>query len=169
MNRQDHRREDRLPTLPCTPSLQTSMLPVGEQFVLWALRQWESEVALWNAKQTLPAGGSVLQRGFDLAGLHAALSPFAMVMDAIVCGMARPLEIHPLSTPIMSTDEGMLVALCGLAQDGLDEPLRACFAALLPPENCRVATIQLKLFALLLREAGLGSSVAAGGETGRLQ
>jgi hypothetical protein len=134
------------------------MLPLGEQFVLWALRQWQREVAKWNAKQTLPEGGSVLQRGFDLARMRPALPHFAMLMDTVLCGLARPIEIHPPPAPILSPDEALLVALCGLAQGGLEGPLQACLSAMLPPESCRMATVQLKLFAVALGEAGLGSA-----------
>src|SRR5262245_17781631 len=117
-----------------------SMLPLGEQFLLWALRQWRCEVALWEAEQTLPERGSPLRRGFDLAGLHPALPSFALVMDAVLCGARRPLEIYPLTAPIVGPDEGTLLALFGLAQDGLDRQLAACWAAMLPPKDCAVAT-----------------------------
>ena len=138
------------------------MLPLGEQFLLWALRQWRCEVALWGAQQRLPAGGSPLQRGFDLAGLRQGLPHFAMVMDAVLCGVTRPLEIYPLTAPIVSPDEGTLLALFGLAQDGLDGPLAACFSAMLPPKNCAVATVQSRLLAGRLKEAGLGSAACGG-------
>lgn len=139
-----------------------SMLPLGEQFLLWALRQWRCEVALWDAEQKLPERGSSLRRGFDLAGLHRALPSFALVMDAVLSGMERPLEIYPLTAPIVSPDEGMLLALFGLAQEGLDGPLAACWSAMLPPEDCAVATIQSRLLAGLLKAAGLGPPVCCG-------
>ncbi len=68
--------------------------------------------------------------------LHQALLPFALGMDAVLCGMKRPLEIYPLSAPIVSPDEGTLQALFGLAQHGLDGPLAACWSAMLPPKDC---------------------------------
>lgn len=141
----------------------TSMLPLGEQFLLWALRQWQCEVALWEAEQRLPERGSALQQGFDLAGLRQALPHFALAMDAVLCGMRRPLEIHPLTAPIVGADEGTLLALFGLAQDGLDGPLAACFSAMLPPRNCSVATVQSRLLAGLLKEAGLGMAPGGNG------
>lgn len=94
--------------------------------------------------------------------LHQALLPFALGMDAVLCGMKRPLEIYPLSAPIVSPDEGTLLALFGLAQNGLDGPLAACWSAMLPPKDCAVATIQSRLLAGLLKEAGLGSPVCCG-------
>lgn len=139
-----------------------SMLPLGEQFLLWTLRQWQCEVASWDAQQKLPPGGSALRRGFELASLAAGLPHFAMVMDAFLCGAGRPLEIHPLATPIISPDEGTLLALFGLAQHGFDGPLEACFSAMLPTKNCAPATIQLRLLADLMKEAGLGSPSSDG-------
>jgi hypothetical protein len=141
---------------------RASMLPLGEQFLLWALRQWRCEVGLWEAQQKLPERGSPLRRGFDLAGLHQALPHFALVMDAVLCGVKRPLEIYPLMTPIVGADEGTLLALFGLAQDGLNGPLAACFSAMLPPSNCAVATVQSRLLADLLKKAGLGSVTCDG-------
>jgi hypothetical protein len=141
---------------------QASMLPLGEQFLLWALRQWRCEVTLWEAEQKLPERGSPLRKGFDLAGLHQALPHFALVMDAVLCGITRPLEIFPPTAPIVGPDEGTLLALFGLAQDGLNGPLAACFSAMLPPSNCAVATVQSRLLASRLREAGLASSAGGG-------
>jgi hypothetical protein len=149
-------------TFEVTLAPHASMLPLGEQFLLWALRQWQCEVALWEAEQKLPRRGSPLRKGFDLAGLRQALPYFALVMDAVLCGMRRPLEIYPLTAPIVGPDEGTLLALFGLAQDGLNEPLAACFAAMLPPRHCAVATVQLRLLAGLLKEAGLGSATGGG-------
>ncbi|MBS0220175.1 MAG: hypothetical protein JSR91_05475 [Proteobacteria bacterium] len=139
-----------------------SMLPLGEQFLLWALRQWQCEVALWDAEQRLPEGGSLLRRGFDQAGLRQALPHFALVMDAVLCGVRRPLEIYPPTAPIVSPDEGTLLALFGLAQDGLSGPLASCLSAMLPPSNCAVATVQSRLLAVQLKEAGLASAGCKG-------
>lgn len=140
-----------------------SMLPLGEQFLLWALRQWQCEVALWDAQQKLPAGGSLLRRGFELAGLGQGLPHFAMVMDALLCGASRPFAIYPLAAPIVGPDEGTLLALFGLAQHGLDGPLAACFSAMLPPEHCVAATSQLRQLAGLMEKAGLGPAPSGGG------
>jgi len=120
-------------TFEVTLAPHASMLPLGEQFLLWALRQWQCEVALWEAEQKLPERGSPLRRGFDLTDLRQALP------DAVLCGARRPLEIHPLTAPIVGPDEGTLLALFGLAQDGLNEPLSACFAVMLSPRHCAVA------------------------------
>lgn len=139
-----------------------SMLPLGEQFLLWAIRQWRCEVALWDAQRKLPAGGSALQRGFELAGLAQGLPHFAMVMDAVLCGVARPLEIYPLAAPVVGPDEGTLLALFGLAQQGLDGSLAACFSAMLPPQNCAAATIQVRLLAGLMKQVGLCSAPGGG-------
>ncbi len=148
----------RRPALSGTLAPPASVLPMGEQFLLWALRQWRCEVTLWDAQHRLPAGGSSLQRGFELAGLRHGLPHFAIVMDAFLCGTARSLEIQPLAAPFVGPDEGTLLALFSLAQDGLEGPLAACCAAMLPPENCEIATVQLKLFAILLNDAGLAGA-----------
>lgn len=156
MSSRSHRaaRPSHEPSSILTPPAST--LPLGEQFMLWALRQWRSEVALWDARQSLPAGGSALRHGFESAGVLSGLPHFAMVMDAVLSGAARPPEIHPVGAPLVAQDEATLLALFELAQDGLEGPLAACFSALLPPEKCAVATAQAKLLAGLLTEAGLG-------------
>ena len=146
------------PTLAYTLTPHVSMLPIGERFLLWALRQWQSEVAAWEAGRTLPAGGSALQHGFDVAGLRQGLPPFAMVMDAFLCSGTRPLEIYPSLAPIVGPDEGVFLALLGLAQGGLDEPLGACFSVLLSPQSCAAAILQLNLLASLMQGAGFGST-----------
>jgi hypothetical protein len=138
------------------------MLPAAERFLLWALRQWQAEVALWEACRRLPAGGSALQHGFERTGLCRGLSSFALVMDAFLCGATRPLEIHPAVAPIVSPDEGLLLALFGLAQGGLDAPLAACVSAMLSPEYCPAATVQLKLLGGLMTEAGFGPCCCRG-------
>ena len=58
-------------------------LPVGERFVLWALRQWQEDRAL-------PSDGSILHRGFKMAGLLEVLPDFAIAMDAFLFGAAAP-------------------------------------------------------------------------------
>lgn len=147
--------------LTVTP--QASVLPLCEQFLLWALRQWRCEIAEWETRKGLPAGPSLLQRGFDLAGLRQGLPHFAMVMDAVQCGVARPLEIHPPAAHIVGPDEGTLLALFGLAQYGLDGSLMACFSAILPPKNCAVATVQARLLGGLLNQTSFGSASVGGG------
>jgi len=57
-------------------------LPVSERFVLWALRQWQQDRAL-------PAEGSILHRGFKMAGLLEVLPDFAIAMDAFLFGARR--------------------------------------------------------------------------------
>jgi hypothetical protein len=54
-------------------------LPVSERFVLWALRQWHEDRAL-------PSDGSILHRGFKMAGLLEVLPDFAIAMDAFLFG-----------------------------------------------------------------------------------
>ena len=62
-------------------------LPVSERFVLWALRQWQADRAL-------PSDGSILHRGFKMAGLLEVLPDFAIAMDAFLFGARRAMEIH---------------------------------------------------------------------------
>src|SRR6266851_4577859 len=59
-------------------------LPVSERFVLWALRQWQQDRAL-------PAQGSILHRGFKMAGLLEVLPDFAIAMDAFLFGARRAI------------------------------------------------------------------------------
>lgn len=145
-----------------TMAPQASVLPLCEQFLLWALRQWRCEISEWEARRGAAAGPSALQRGFQLAGLQQGLPHFAMVMDAVECGLARPLEIYPPAAHIVGPDEGTLLALFGLAQHGLDDSLVACFSALLPPKNCAVATVQARLLAGLLNQGRFGSASHVG-------
>ena len=93
-------------------------LPLGERFVLWALRQWRHD-------QALPTEGSPLHRGFQMAGLLAALPDFAIAMDAFLFGARRAMEIHLPTCSKVSRDEATVVALCGLAQGDLDGPMLA--------------------------------------------
>ena len=60
-------------------------LPIGERFVLWALRQWQVDRAV-------PREGSALHRGFKMAGLIGALPDFAIAMDAFFFGGASRLR-----------------------------------------------------------------------------
>src|SRR5580658_3560171 len=62
-------------------------LPVGERFVLWALRQWQQDRAL-------PQEGSPLHEGFKQAGLIEVLPDFAIAMDAFLFGARRAIQIH---------------------------------------------------------------------------
>jgi hypothetical protein len=130
-------------------------LPVGEQFVLWALRQWQSELKDWERNGAFPAGGSVLRHGFELAGLLDALPEFAMAMDAILFGLGRALEIHQPPCSAVSRDEAVLIALCELAQAGRSGPLRSSLWAMLCPETSAVVGARLTAFATMLSAAGL--------------
>src|SRR5262245_7815831 len=125
-----------------------SSLPIGERFVLWALRQWQAESAL-------PREGSTLHRGFRLAGLLAALPDFAIATDAFFFGARRSLEIRRPTCSTVSLDEATLVALCALAQVDGDGPLAASLDVLMAPAASRVAAARLKIFAAALAEAGL--------------
>src|SRR5262245_62148256 len=93
-------------------------LLLSERFVLWAVRQWQSDRAL-------PIEGSTLHQGFKTAGLLGALAAFAIVMDAFFFGARRSLEIHRPTCLTMSGDEATLLALCTMAQIDCDGPLAA--------------------------------------------
>src|SRR5690349_2323979 len=136
-------------------------LPLGERFVLWALRQWQQD-------HCLPAEGSVLHQGFKTAGLLEALPDFAIAMDAFLFGARRAIEIHLPACSQVSRDEATLVALCGLAQGDFDGPLLASLDVLMAPTASRLAAIRLKAFAVALGGAGLRLAPPAGDAAGRL-
>ena len=136
-------------------------LPVGERFVLWALRQWRQDRAL-------PGEGSILHRGFKVAGLIEVLPDFVIAMDAFLFGARRAMEIHVPTCSSVSRDEAVLVALCGLAQADHDRPLLASLDIMMAPTASRVAAVRLKAFAVALAGAGLRLAPAAGAAAGRL-
>jgi len=129
-------------------------LPADERFLLWTLRQWQAEVVLFETQKKMPAGGSSVFRAFKAEGLQKALPHFAMVMDSFLGSAVKPLEIYPLASPIVGPDEATLLALFGLARDGLEMPLTACLSAMLSPQSCTVAVMHMKLLAGLLGGAG---------------
>lgn len=135
-------------------------LPIGERFVLWAVRQWQHDHAL-------PTEGSALHGGFKVAGLLNALPDFAIAMDALFFGARRALRVHLPTCSQVSPDEATIVALCGLAQGDHDGPLGASLGALMEPAASRVATERLKRFAVTLAHAGLRLAPPAG-EAGAL-
>ena len=159
--------EQRLNALQATPKPGCGRagcacsLPIGERFVLWALRQWQQDRAL-------PAEGSTLHRGFQTAGLLEALPDFAIAMDAFLFGARRAMEIHLPTCSKVSRDEATLVALCGLAQGDLDGPMLASLDLMMAPTASRVAAIRLKAFAVALSTAGLQLAPAAGTAGARL-
>lgn len=136
-------------------------LPISERFVLWALRQWQQDRAL-------PREGSILHRGFKVAGVLDALPDFAIAMDAFLFGARRAMEIHVPTCSSVSHDEAVMVALCGLAQADHDGPLLASLDIMMAPTASRVAAIRLKAFAVALAGAGLRIAPAAGAAAGRL-
>jgi hypothetical protein len=137
-------------------------LPIGERFMLWALRQWQADRAL-------PRDGSALHRGFTMAGLSAALPDFAIAMDAFFFGVRRSLEIHRPTCSDVSRDEATLVALCALAQVDCNGPLVASLDRMMAPAASRVAAERLKTFAAALANAGLRLAPLPGEAVGRLQ
>ena len=136
-------------------------LPIGERFVLWALRQWHHD-------RSLPAEGSSLHQGFKMAGLLEVLPDFAIAMDAFLFGARRAIEVHLPACSKVSRDEATLVALCGLAQGDFDTPLAASLDILMAPTASRVAAVRLKAFAVALAGAGLRLTPPAGDAGGRL-
>ena len=130
-------------------------LPVGERFLLWALRQWQCELMGWQYDRTLPLEGSALLDGFRTAGLLDTLADFAALMDVVHFGARRALEIHAPLCACQSSDEATLIALCILAQAGRDEPLQASLDTMMVQPVARVAAERLKTFAMALAEAGL--------------
>lgn len=149
------------PTKGCGRAGCACALPLSERFVLWALRQWQQDRAL-------PREGSVLHRGFKVAGVLEALPDFAIAMDAFLFGARRAMEIHGPTCSSVSHDEAVMVALCGLAQADHDGPLLASLDILMAPTASRVAAIRLKAFAVALAGAGLRIAPAAGAAAGRL-
>ena len=137
------------------------VLPLGERFVLWALRQWHQDRAL-------PGEGSILHRGFKVAGLLETLPDFAIAMDAFLFGARRAIEIHVPTCSGVSRDEAVLVALCGLAQGDFDGPLQASLDAMMVPTASRGAAVRLKTFAAALSSAGLRLAPMPGDAGGRL-
>lgn len=136
-------------------------MPIGDRFVLWAVRQWQQE-------HSLPCEGSILHRGFKLAGLLEVLPDFAIAMDAFLFGARRAMEIHQPTCSSVSRDEATLVALCGLAQADYDQPLLASLDVLMAPTASRVAAVRLKAFAVALASAGLRLAPLPGAAAGRL-
>lgn len=136
-------------------------MPIGDRFVLWAVRQWQQE-------SSLPCEGSILHRGFKLAGLLEVLPDFAIAMDAFLFGARRAMEIHQPTCSSISRDEATLVALCGLAQADYDQPLMASLDVLMAPTASRVAAVRLKAFAVALASAGLRLAPLPGAAAGRL-
>ena len=116
---------------------QPGDLPVGEQFVLWALRQWQCELTVWERDGAFPAAESGLRDGFRMAGLLVALPEFAMAMDAILFGIGRAIGIHRPPCSTISRDEAVFIALCGLAQADLQGPLMASLNAMVGAEAAR--------------------------------
>ena|SRR5215813_7278033 len=123
-------------------------LPIGERFVLWALRQWQVDRAV-------PREGTTLHRGFKMAGLIEALPGFAIAMDAFFFGARRSLAIHLPTCSAVSRDEATLLALCALAQVDCDGPLLASLDVMVAPTASRVAAERLKSFTAALANAGL--------------
>jgi len=136
-------------------------LPIGERFVLWALRQWQQDRAL-------PSEGSTLHRGFQMAGLLEALPDFAIAMDAFLFGARRAMEIHLPTCSTVSSDEATLVALCGLAQDDYDGPLLASLDVMMAPTASRVAAVASAMANALRRTAGLRFTPSSAMTGGRL-
>jgi hypothetical protein len=134
---------------------QPPALPVGDQFVLWALRQWQCELSAWERDGAFPVAESGLRDGFQMAGLLEALPEFAMVMDAILLGIGRAMEIHPALCSTISRDEAVLIALCGLAQADLGGPLAASLNAMLGAETAEIVGVRLTTFVAMLAAAGL--------------
>lgn len=141
-------------------------MPIGERFILWALRQWRCELAGWRSDRVLPPDGSALLGGFRLAGLLDSLTEFAGLMDVLLFGARRALEIHAPSCGCLSGDEATLIALCGLAQGEHDGRLLASLDAMMVPAAASVAALRVKLFAMALADAGLDLSPS--GAAGRL-
>ncbi len=158
------RRNDGRPAAPrkgCGRPGCACALPIGDRFVLWAIRQWQHD-------QVLPREGSTLHRGFELAGVCSILPDFAIAMDAVLFGARRPLHIHRPDCAAVSRDEATLVALCGLAQGSMDATLAASLDILMAPTAARVAEEKLRTFATALAEAGLRLVPPAGEGGGRL-
>jgi hypothetical protein len=62
---------------------------VERALVLWAPRQWQQDRAL-------PAAGSILHRGFKMAGLLEVLTDFAIAMDAFAVALGSAgLRLEP--------------------------------------------------------------------------
>jgi hypothetical protein len=145
---------------------RTVDLPVGDQFVLWTLRQWQCELRAWERDGAFPVSESGLRDGFRMAGLIEALPEFAMAMDVILFGVGRVLEIHRPPCSTISRDEAVFIALCGLAQARLGGPLMASLNAMLGPKAAEVVRTRLTTFAAMLGGAGLDLA-SAQGEVGR--
>jgi hypothetical protein len=143
-------------------------LPIGERFILWALRQWQCELVDWRHDRAMPPGGSPLVRGFGLAGLPDTLSEFAALMDVLLFGARRALAIHAPSCSCMSGDEAALIALCSLAQGDRDGLLLASLDAMMVPAAADAAALRFKLFAMALKEAGLHLPPPQSAAVGRL-
>ena len=136
-------------------------MPVSERFILWAMRQWQHDCAL-------PTEGSPLHQGFKSAGLIEVLPDFAIAMDAFLFGARRAIRIHLPTCAMVSDDEAILVALCGLAQSEQDGPMMASLDLLMAPTASRVAGERLKAFATALAQAGLHLAPSPGEPGARL-
>ena len=124
-------------------------LPIGERFILWALRQWQCELIDWRDDRALPPEGSAL-------------------MDVLLFGARRALAIHAPSCSCMSGDEATVIALCSQAQGDRDGLLLASLDAMMLPAAAGAAALRFKLFAIALKEAGLHLPPPKSGAVGRL-
>ncbi|HEX2886019.1 hypothetical protein [Vineibacter terrae] len=134
----------------CPPQARgVETLAVPERFLVWCLRQW---VEGWRAG--LP-DGRVLHDGFEAAYLPDGLAPFDGMMQAVVAGTQRPLDVRCLRCRFVSDDESMFLNAVAAGQRDRDDLMAMAFDEFLAPAASRVAASSALALGSAMTAAGL--------------
>ena len=124
-------------------------LPFGEQFLLWAMRQWV------RGYQTSDRTQETLQKGFSLAGIGDGYLELDELMTVISYSATARIEVGCPYCKNISTDEQIFIGLFAALQRSEVAACRAFLSHWLPAAGIRLAQSPATRLAWRMARGGL--------------
>lgn len=126
-----------------------SDLPFGEQFLLWAMRQW---VAAAKSKEDPYA---TLHRGFRLAGIEEGYGALDKLLVVIAASATTSIEVRCPNCAGISIDEEIFIGMIAALQRSDWATSRELLGNWLAPAGIRLAQIPAEQLARSMALGGL--------------
>jgi len=132
------------------PDMKMSELRAAERFLAGAFRLYAS--ARIDPKRRWPDW----RQGFVAAGIAADGVPaFERLFEIVTAVPLRPLSVRCIHARFLAEDEGRLLQMVGLQQQGREEDAAALLEGWIPPAAVQLALPALRGLAFAMQGAGL--------------
>ena len=132
-----------------SPGNEVGDLPFGEQFLLWAVRNWVTAFVHQHDRH------AVLHKGFRLAGIEEAYLAIDELLTIVSASATTRIEVRCPDCRIVSDDEQVFIGMIAALQRSDCDGSAALLGFWLAPAGVRLAEVPAKKLASLMALGGL--------------